>query len=146
MQYSCRHPYAATMETPIHQVESKLCSANPSVQNCTTVLTLKSWRKAKWGKKKKVFSLTCIQTQKFSSSTYWYFPNHQNHIIYYSGFISPLPRVSLPTHAHGPLLTMTELPSLTFDLRTNSSCSHFIETTKGKWPLSIGFQTLVAWK
>lgn len=83
-------------------------------------------------KKKKVFSLTCIQTQKFSSSTYWYFPNHQNHIIYYSGFISPLPRVSLPTHAHGPLLTMTELPSLTFDLRTNSSCSHLIETTKGK--------------
>lgn len=89
--------------------------------------------KGKMGKKKKkVFSLTCIQTQKFSSSTYWYFPNHQNHIIYYSGFISPLPRVSLPTHAHGPLLTMTELPSLTFDLRTNSSCSHFIETTKGK--------------
>lgn len=130
MQYSCRHPYAATMETPIHQAESKLCSANSSVQNCTTVLTLKSWRKAKW--EKKIFSLTCIQTQKFSSSSYWYFPNHQNHITYYSGFISPLPRASLPTHAHGPFLTMTEFPSLTSNLRTNSSCSHLIETTKGK--------------
>lgn len=82
--------------------------------------------------KKKIFSLTCIQTQKFSSSSYWYFPNHQNHITYYSGFISPLPRASLPTHAHGPFLTMTEFPSLTSNLRTNSSCSHLIETTKGK--------------